>query len=60
MNTILKYLNQPSTWRGLITVLAGFGVAISPELAEKIIAFGVAGFGIVEVVRDERNAKKSK
>lgn len=50
---ILK-LNQASTWRGLIGIAAGFGVAISPELAEQIVALCVAAIGIVEVVRNEK------
>ncbi len=51
----LLRLNQPSTWRGLIGILTGFGVAISPALAEQIIALAVSAIGIVEVVRNEKN-----
>ncbi len=47
-------LNQASTWRGIIGILGSFGVAISPEIAEQIIALCVAGFGIIEVVRNEK------
>ena len=50
----LLKLNQPSTWRGLIGLLSGLGVAISPELAEHIVAFAVSAFGIVEIVRSEK------
>lgn len=50
---ILK-LNQASTWRGFIGIAAGFGVAISPELTEQIVALCVAAIGIVEVVRNEK------
>lgn len=42
----LLKLNQPSTWRGLIGLLSGLGVAISPELAEHIVALAVSAFGI--------------
>lgn len=56
---ILK-LNQSSTWRGLISILAGFGVAISPALMEQIVALCVAAIGVVEVVRNEKDEKKRK
>ncbi|MFI3241233.1 MAG: hypothetical protein R3Y43_01540 [Alphaproteobacteria bacterium] len=47
-------LNQASTWRGIVGILGSFGVAISPDLAEQIIAICVAGIGIIEVVRNEK------
>mgnify|MGYP000551933727 CR=1 FL=1 len=53
----LLKLNQPSTWRGLIGILTGFGFAISPELAEQIIALAVSAFGLIEIVRNEKNEK---
>ncbi len=53
----LLKLNQPSTWRGLISLLSGVGVALSPELVEHIIALAVSAFGIVEIVRSEKNGK---
>ena len=53
----LLKLNQPSTWRGLISLLSGLGVAISPELVEHIVALAVSAFGIVEIVRSEKTGK---
>lgn len=53
----LLKLNQPSTWRGLISLLSGLGVAISPELIEHIVALAVSAFGIVEIVRSEKTGK---
>ncbi len=53
----LLKLNQPSTWRGLIGLLSGLGVAISPELVEHIVALAVSAFGIVEIVRSEKTGK---
>lgn len=55
----LLKLNQPSTWRGLIGLLSGLGVAISPELVEHIVALAVSAFGIVEIVRSEKQANKT-
>ena len=50
---ILK-LNQASTWRGLISLLSAFGIFISPELMEHIVALAVSAFGIIEIVRNEK------
>lgn len=55
METILGYLKQPSTWRGIITVLGALGVYISPELTDAIIGLALGAFGVVEVVRNEKN-----
>jgi hypothetical protein len=44
---------QPSTWRGLLGLIALAGFALNPELLEQIaIALG-AGFSIIEMVRNE-------
>ena len=53
MDLILNYLKQPSTLRGIFSLLGAFGVAISPELSTEIIATVVGAIGIVEVVRNE-------
>lgn len=33
METIKRYLKQPSTWRGLALVLSAFGIVVSPDAA---------------------------
>ena len=53
----LLKLNQPSTWRGLIILLSGLGIAINPELVEHIVALAVSAFVILEIVRSEKNDK---
>ncbi len=53
-------LNQASTWRGIIGVLGSFGVVLSPELTESIIALCVAGFGVIEVIRNEKATDDDK
>jgi hypothetical protein len=55
MNWILDRLREASTWRGLIGIATTFGVIISPELADKIIAVGIALVGVVEIIRKEKN-----
>ena len=45
LKTLLKYLKQPSTWRGIIAVLTAFGVALTPEQSTAIVTTGVALIG---------------
>ncbi|MCT4575064.1 MAG: hypothetical protein N4A43_02285 [Alphaproteobacteria bacterium] len=60
MDKIMKQLKQPSTWRGLIVILTSLGISISPELTEHLVALAVAGFGAVEVIRNENKKKEEK
>lgn len=53
LNTLLKYLNQSSTYKGLFSVLAAFGVALKPELADAIIACALGVIGLINVFVDE-------
>ena len=53
LETVLKYLNQSSTYKGLFSVLAAFGVVLKPELADAIIACALGIIGLVDVVIDE-------
>ena len=54
MKTVKRYLQQPSTYRGLALLLSVAGITIAPGSAEAIGAAVVAIIGIVETVRDER------
>lgn len=40
-------LKEPSTWRGVISIVTAMGVALSPSQMEAIIAGGLALMGIV-------------
>jgi hypothetical protein len=46
MNYILKRLEEPSTWRGLILFLTAWGLSISPEAMEYIVTVGVGLSGL--------------
>lgn len=53
MESFMRWIKEPSTWRG-ITALAGLaGVVISPEIKEEIIAGCVALYGLIQIVRRE-------
>ena len=47
---ILARAKEPSTWRGLFLFLAAAGVPIAPQMAESIIATGLAVAGLIGVV----------
>lgn len=53
MKTILDYLSQQSTWKGLIGLTAAAGVVISPEQSAAIVALGMALVGLINVFRNE-------
>lgn len=46
----LARAGEPSTWKGLVALATAFGVTISLEMAEAIIALGLAIGGIINVV----------
>ena len=51
---ITDRLNEPSTWRGAISLITGLGVKLRPDLAESIISAGLALMGVINVVRKEK------
>lgn len=46
---VLARLREASTYRGLMLILTGLGVALRPEVADAIVAFGMAAAGLVGV-----------
>ena len=58
LETVLKYLGQPSTYKGLFSLLASFGVVLKPELADAIIACALGLIGIINVLVDESLSSK--
>ncbi len=44
---IISRLQEPSTWRGLVAVASAFGVALSPDLIEHIVAAGMGVSGLI-------------
>jgi hypothetical protein len=53
-DTILNYLSQQSTWKGLIGLATAAGVLTSPDLAAAIVSAGMALIGVINVVRNEK------
>jgi len=53
MKTILEYLKQESTWRGIIAIATAFGIQLAPEQAESIIAAGLAAIGLINTFKKD-------
>ena len=59
VETVLKYLNQSSTYKGLFSVLAAFGVVLKPELADAMIACALGVIGLINVIVDEHEVSQT-
>lgn len=46
----LARAGEPSTWKGIVALATALGVTISPEMAQAIIALGLAIGGIINVL----------
>jgi ribosomal protein L11 len=60
MQYLINRLMELSTWQGIIAIVTGFGVALSPELGEAIATLGVAVFGVVSAITKERGSDDAK
>lgn len=50
-------LKEPTTWGGLIVILTGIGVHLSPEMSNAIISTGVAVGGLLMILLKEAGSK---
>lgn len=57
MKYILDRLKEPSSWRGLVMVATAFGVSVSPELMDAIIASGTGLAGVIGFVFKDKVAE---
>ncbi len=44
---VMDRLNEPSTWRGIINIILGLGVALNPTQIEAILAAGMLINGVI-------------
>lgn len=51
--TLLNYLTQKTTWVGLFSILASFGIVLRPDLTDAIIACALGIAGLIAVLVDE-------
>lgn len=54
-NWVLARLMERSTWLGVITVLASFGMTIDPDQAAMVVAIGGALAGAIMVFTKDHN-----
>ena len=47
---LMNYLTQASTYKGIFTMLAAFGIVLKPELADAIIACALGITGLINVI----------
>ncbi len=57
MKYILDRLKEPSSWRGLVMITTAFGVSVSPELMDSIIAAGTGIAGVIGFVFKDKVAE---
>lgn len=53
MDRFIEWLKQQSTWKGLAGLGAMFGIAITPEFKEQIIAIAVMVYTAVALFKDK-------
>jgi hypothetical protein len=58
MNLLKTYLRQPSTWLGIAKIGAAAGI-YSTGVGNSVATVIVSIFGIVDVIRNERQSKQS-
>ena len=54
MKYLIDRLSEPSTWRGIISLLTALGVKLRPDLTDAIVSAGLGAMGVINVVRKEK------
>ncbi len=54
MEWIIDRLREPTTYAGIFAVLTSLGVSVAPELADAIMATGIAATGLALVFIKEQ------
>lgn len=57
--TILNYLSQSSTYKGLFTLLAALGISFSGDLSNSIAGVCLAIVGLINVILNEHKSEKT-
>lgn len=60
LDLLLNYLTQESTYTGLTAILTAIGITLKPELASAIASCGLAVFGLIKVIVNEKANKDAK
>lgn len=54
MAWLINRAKERSTWLGLIALLSGFGLKLNPEMADSIMALGLAAAGFIGVLTQDK------
>jgi hypothetical protein len=54
---ILARMKEPSTWRGLVVLASGLGIALNPEQVAAISALGMSLAGTIGVFTSDPKKK---
>lgn len=54
LDTVLRKLQENSTWRGLIFVATALGLKLDPELQNQILIAGIGLVGVINMIRSEK------
>ena len=48
-------LAEPSTYRGIVGMVAALGITLNPELIKEVIALSVAVLSFIEFIKKEKD-----
>jgi uncharacterized membrane protein len=57
MNWLIERLKEPSTWRGIVMLVTGFGLALSSEMQEQIITVGISLAGLIGMLTSDKKGQ---
>lgn len=60
LELLLNYGTQQTTWVGITAILTALGITLKPELANAIASCGLAVFGLIKVIVNEKADKDAK
>lgn len=53
MKYLIDRLSEPSTWRGIISLLTLAGIKFAPEQAESVVTAGISVYSAINIFRKE-------
>jgi hypothetical protein len=54
MHYLIARLLEPSTWRGLVSLLTLAGLKIAPQESDAILTAGVSVYSAINILRKEK------
>lgn len=60
MEYLADRLKEPSTWRGLVALITAFGITLSPEQSDAVIAAGLGIIGAIGAFFGDKGKPEAK